>query len=435
MKIAIIGAGFTGLTAAYELLKKQHQVTIFEKAPFLGGLAGGIKNALEKPDLEWEWDLEQFYHHWFINDDHVFELGNELGLEHKFITTRPVSSVLYQEKIYPFDSPLSILRFPHLSISEKFKTAITMAQLKYFYREKNSQVLEKVTAHECLQKKLGYSAYQKLWEPLLKGKFGKYYQDVNMCWFWARVYKRTSKLVYYQGGFSTFVQDLAHEIYRRGGKIRLNAQIENINIKHPDQITLKAFPPIDTDETYQRVIVTTPPPTLSKLLPDLPTDYTQKLDRNRGIGALAVILSLKHPLMDKVYWLNVNDLEWPFLAVVEHTNFMSKEKYNNEHLVYIGDYLDKDHPHMRMSKQELIEKFTPYLKKINPLFSEESINRSFLFKASYAQPVPEVNYSSTILPLTTPAQNIYLATMAQIHPWDRGTNYAIELGKRVAGVI
>ena len=39
MRIGIIGAGMTGLTAAYHLSKAGHEVIIYEHAPFIGGHA------------------------------------------------------------------------------------------------------------------------------------------------------------------------------------------------------------------------------------------------------------------------------------------------------------------------------------------------------------------------------------------------------------
>ena len=434
MRIAIIGAGFTGLAAGHWLLKHKHEVVIFERSNYVGGLGAGMRDAIDNFPVEWEWDLEQFYHHWFTNDYHVLQLGKDLNpaergssLTPKFITRRPVTSVLYQDRIYPFDSPLSILTFPHLKLIDKIRTALTMAQLKYLYNLKRSRELEDITAHQYLQAKLGSRSYQQLWEPLLKGKFGDSYREVSMRWFWARIYKRTPKLVYSVGGFSAFAQDIALEIYKLGGQIHLSSEIEKIEISDSSHLTL--HPP---NQTFDRIIVTTPPPSLSRLVANLPEDYTQSLTSAKGIGALTLVLSLHHPLMDKTYWLNVNDPSWPFLAVVEHTNFMDKSHYNNEHIVYIGDYLDKDHPHMQMKKDALIRKFTPYLKKINPLFSEESIIHSFTFKTPYAQPIPGLNHQAKILPLTTPVPGVFLATMAQVYPWDRGTNYAIELGQKVA---
>jgi protoporphyrinogen oxidase len=437
MKIGIIGGGFTGLTAAYYLQKAGHDVTVFERSRYLGGLAGGIKQSLDNPPENWEWDLEQYYHHWFTNDDEVFELGKELGVSDKFIITRPSTDILYDDKVYPLDSPLALLKFPHLPFAERVKTGITLARLKYQYNLENSKVFETITADEYLQKHSSKKAYEMIWKPLLVGKFADHYTQVTMRWFWARVYKRTPKLAYYEGGFSAFIKAIAEGLVKQGGNIITSTPIEVIDQGNGNDTFKIGYSENRSDqaEVFDKIIVTTPPHIFSNLFPNLPTEYKNSLIQAEGIGALVVILRLKHKLMQNTYWLSVNNTDWPFLAVVEHTNFMPKEKYGNETVVYIGDYLDPSHPNMSKTKQELLSDFTPYIKKINPLFSQESIIESYLFKSNYAQPIPKLNHESSILPHTTPIKGLYFASMAQVYPWDRGTNYAIEMGKNVAKLI
>jgi len=142
MRIAVIGAGFTGLTAGYYLKKQGHDVHIFEQDTHVGGLASGMRDSVSNFPSSWEWDLEKYYHHWFTNDTFVFELGREIGVSNKFITKRPVSSILFENNIYPFDSPINLLKFPHLSIKDRLKTGILMARLKYQYNESSSEVLK-----------------------------------------------------------------------------------------------------------------------------------------------------------------------------------------------------------------------------------------------------------------------------------------------------
>ncbi|MEA3459906.1 MAG: FAD-dependent oxidoreductase, partial [Chloroflexota bacterium] len=192
MRIGIVGAGVAGLTAAYELTKKGHRVTVFEAQPQVGGLASGFK------DDRWDWSLECFYHHWFASDDQVIGLIKELGLGEKVFFPRPTTSIWHEGVAYPFDSPLAVLRFPHLSLPHKLRLGLVTLYLRL---ARNWRPLEKVTAHQWLSRAMGKRAYEVVWEPLLAGKFGDDYQRVNMAWFWARVKKRSSRLGYFVGGF------------------------------------------------------------------------------------------------------------------------------------------------------------------------------------------------------------------------------------------
>ena len=123
---------------------------------------------------------------------------------------------------------------------------------------------------------------------------------------------------------------------------------------------------------------------------------------------------------------------FPFLALVEHTNYIGREHYGGDHLVYLGDYLAADHEHFRLSKEELLERFLPSLPRFNPDFRPEWIKESWVFKTPYAQPVPFVNHSRNIPDVKTPLPGLWLASMSQVYPWDRGTNFAVEIGRRVA---
>ncbi len=140
-------------------------------------------------------------------------------------------------------------------------------------------------------------------------------------------------------------------------------------------------------------------------------------------------------MKDNTYWLNIGSKHFPFLAIVEHTNFMDKKYYNNEHIVYVGNYLPLEHPYYKKDAVDLIREFYPYLKTINPEFDRKWINRAYLFKAPFAQPVIPLNYSKIIPSLETPIQGLYLANIQQVYPWDRGTNYAVELGEKVAKLV
>lgn len=408
MKIAIIGAGFAGLAAAYALAKKNHKVTIFEKDALPGGLAIGFK------EKRWQWSIEKHYHHWFRNDTHILQLAKEI--KHEVVIKRPKTSVLVDDALYHLDSPIDVLTFPKLSVSQRLRMGVALGVLKYnpFWKP-----LEKYQACSSLQTLMGERPYKLLWEPLLLNKFGRFANEISLAWFWARIAKRTPTLAYPKGGFLAFASALASAIEKKRGTILLNTEVTNIkDVSH-----------------FDKVIVTLPSFLFVKIAPQLPQDYTQKLLSLKGLGAINLILRLKKPfLADGTYWLNICDKNSPIMAIVEHTNFMDRNYYNNEHIVYLGNYLPADHQYMHMDANQLLKIYDRFLQKINPNYQLSTINFQ-LFKVPFAQPIIPTNYSRMLPPFETPIPNVYLANIQQVYPWDRGTNYAVELGQKVAKLV
>jgi len=305
LKIGIIGAGFAGLTAAYELTKGGHEVTLYEKDALVGGLASGFK------DERWDWSLERFYHHWFASDAEVIGLIAELGLKDKLFFPRPTTSIWYQGKAYPFDNYLRAALFPHLSLIDKIRAAPVAIYLRF---TRNWRPLEKHTAHEWLTHWLGQRGYQVLFEPLLVGKMGQYYQEVNMAWMWARLYKRSPSLGYLVGGFQAVADALLERVSAQGGTVHLNAPVREISPTAGGKLRLRTA----EDETvFDRVVSTVSPQAMLQLAPDLSPSYQAQLRELRSLGGLALILALDRPLTQGHYWINLPKAEFPFLALVE----------------------------------------------------------------------------------------------------------------------
>lgn len=425
MNIAIVGAGFTGLAAAYQLVKKGHKVTVFEKDSEPGGLAIGYK------EKSWDWTLEKHYHHWFTNDKAVLSLAKEI--RHKVFIKRPKTSVYIDDKIYQFDSPKEVLLFPKLPLADRLRMAAVVGLLKYnpFWKP-----LEKVNAADFLPKAMGETSYKMIWEPQFRNKFGKYSQDVSLAWFWARITKRTPSLAYPEGGFLTFAKHLVAEIEKKGGKFLFNTETQEINSKENVEIKYKKVDDAKLRiDNFDKVVVTLPTALFLKISPQLPEEYKSGFKNLKGLGATNLVLRLDQQfLKNDTYWLSVCDTNAPIMAIVEHTNFMDNKFYNNEHLVYLGNYLPNDHPEFLMDKEEKLKFFDPFLKKINPDYKKHLIGYE-LFKAPFAQPIIPTNYSKFIPPMITPLANVYLSNIQQVYPWDRGTNYAVELGEKVSKLI
>ena len=182
MKVAVIGAGVAGLAAAHDLSRAGHAVTLYEAAGEPGGLAAGFR------DPNWDWPVEKFYHHWFQSDTDVLGLINEIGASSKVFFPRPITSLWYQGQAHPFDSPIAALKYPGLSWLAKIRFGFAGVYLRL---TRQWHLLEQTTVEKWATRWMGREAYQRLWQPMLIGKFGEEYQQVNMAWFWARLYKRS----------------------------------------------------------------------------------------------------------------------------------------------------------------------------------------------------------------------------------------------------
>jgi protoporphyrinogen oxidase len=428
MKIAIIGAGYGGMAAAWDLARAGHNVTIYESADYVGGLAAGFK------EPHWEWSVEKFYHHWFASDAHMLGLMDELGLRDKVLFPRPYTVMYHNGKFYPLDSIIKALLFPGLGFGlDKIRFGLVGLYLRL---TNNWQELEKHTVETWMRKWVGDKVYKLMWEPLVIGKFGeRYYKTVNMAWMWARLHARTTRLGTFEGGFQNFSNLFAEKLRGLGVEIRLSVKVESIK---RDQAAGRLNVTSDAGvESYDRALVTTSPALMARLSPELPKDYLEGLLKLKSMGAVVMVLALKQQLSrEGYYWYNIpKSAGFPFLAVVEHTNFVPQEKFGGDHIVYLGDYLEPEHAYFKMSEAELLDLFAPHLKKFNPAFEKDWVKKVWVFKTAYAQPVPAVNHSQNIPAIQTPVEGLYFASMSQVYPWDRGTNFAVEIGRRAARLM
>lgn len=422
MRVIVVGAGIAGLTAAHELLKAGHQVTVVEAAPIAGGLASGFR------DERWEWPLERFYHHVFTTDRAIIDITNEIGLADKLFFRGPVSGQWWNGKAYALDGVLPILRFPGMPFVDRLRFGMVGAYLKFVTN--NWRELEHHTAAEWTKRWAGPQVYATIWRPMLEGKFGPYVDQVNMAWLWARLKTRSFKLGYFRGGFQAFVDGLLAHIRRQGALVTLGTPVRALEQEPGGGWRLHAVGL--HPQTADAVIVTGAPGLLTRLVPQLPPEYLGKLAHLRSMGAVVMTLALTQPLTGGIYWINMLKSEAPFLSLVEHTNFIEPRHYGGDHLIYCGDYLEPSHEYFRLSAEELLDRFVPTLKQINPAFRRSWVRKFWLHREPYAQPIVEVDHSRNIPPLKTPLPGLFWASMSQVYPWDRGTNFAVEIGQRVA---
>lgn len=431
-QVSIIGGGFTGLSAAYELAKRGIKVTVLESEPEIGGLAAAFDVDGQK--------LERFYHHWFTNDLDVMCLIEELGLMDRIKTNVTNTGVYYANNFFKLSTPWDLLNFKPLSFFDRIRLGLLALRARSI---KDWMALENKTAHEWLKELGGENVYRIVWQPLLKGKFGPYAEDVSAVWFWnklklrggSRGKKGEERLVYFKGGFVTLAEVLAQKIRDLGGEIILSSSVSAVRKIENKWVLESSVGEVLSD----RVIFTTSLPIISQLIQSWASlDYIQELNRVKYIGNICLVLELNQSLSN-TYWLNVNDPSFPFVGVIEHTNLEHPETYGNRHIVYLSKYLPHNDDLYTMTSDRFLEYAVPFIQKMFPDFDKSWIHKHHLWRARWSQPVVEKYYSSLIPNEDGPVDGMHLCSMAQIYPEDRGTNYAIkkgrEIGKRVAKIM
>lgn len=427
-KIAIIGGGMQGLSLAYFLSKNpDYSVRLFEKGQTLGGLLGLL-------EVEGT-GLEGFYHHLANHDVDIIELIKELGLGDRLLYAVSKVGIFHDGRAYPFSTPWDLLRFQPLKWWERLRVGATALFLR---STKNYHRFEKITAEAWFKKYMGAHAYEVIWEPLLRGKFGSYKEQISMAWTWSRIVwraktrtkdGRNEELVYPRGGFRTIINAMVERIKMSGGEIKTGAVIDSVAAGRQGEVLVTAGGQV---EVFDKVFVATPVNVFLRLVRGLPDPYIASLQRIRYRGAHVAVLVMNRSLMPNgCYWLSINDRSMPFLAVVEHTNLVPKADYGGKTIVYVGNYPESTDPIMKMKDDEVIHLYSEQLRKINPDFRPDWIEKYYVFKDPFGQPVVDTHYAEYRPAYPTPIENLYLVTMAQIYPDDRGTSKAVRQAKEV----
>ena len=385
---------------------------MYEREPRVGGLAAGFE---VQPGI---W-LDRFYHHAFRSDRHLVGLIDELGLAPRLTWHRPVTATLRDGDTHQLDSPWSLLRFSPLLFHDRLRMGATLAFLRML---PSADSLEGKTAAAWLRRTMGPRAYDVVWGPLLRGKFGESADEIAMPWLWARIHDRTAELGYLAGGFQALYDALARRVTELGGELRLSTAVSAVEIVG-DSLEIQTG---SSAERFDRVVSTLPTRVIAALTPELPRAWRVRHGWDRAYAAQCLVLSLDRPLT-RVYWLNITDPGYPFMALVEHTNMRSPEEYGGRHIVYLGSYWPMDHPRLSMSHEETLERCIPALRRLNPTFEPGWVSDSWSFTAPYAQPIVTTEYRDHIPPFETPVPGLYIANMFQVYPHDRGQNYSIAL--------
>ncbi|MFO1057808.1 MAG: NAD(P)/FAD-dependent oxidoreductase [Dongiaceae bacterium] len=428
--VIVVGAGFTGLAAAWELVRRGRRPVLLEAEAEPGGLAAAFHAGGTR--------LERFYHHWFTSDREVDRLVGELGLADHVTVGATRTGLYYRRQLYRLSRPLDLLRFTPLPPLDRLRLGLLLLRAR---RIADWRTLDRVPAAQWLRQLGGRRVFEVVWAPLLQGKFGRHADEVSAAWFWAKLRLRggsrgrggEERLAYFRGGFAALADAMVEAIRAAGGEFHPGRAATGLLRDAEGRIAGVATErgPV----AGAAVLLTAALPQIAAILGDaVPPDYRARL---AGIGYLAnvcVVLELTRSLSE-LYWMNVNDPGFPFVGVIEHTHLDQADPTGRRRVVYLSRYLPADDPAFAWSDAETVDFTLAHLRRMFPDLDPATVTAAHVWRARYAQPIVACGYADRVPGPETPIPGAWIASMAQVYPEDRGTNYAIRDGRRTAALI
>jgi protoporphyrinogen oxidase len=446
MRIAVIGAGVAGLTAAYRLTAAGHVCDVYERWPGLGGQAATL-------DVGGGVRLERYYHHLFTTDRHIARLFDELGLEDELEWRESTTAMLARGRLWPFTTPGDLLRFRPLPPLARVRMGAAAVALQRFASD--PAPYERITAREWIERRMGRAAWREVWGPLLRGKFGERAEQIAMVWLWSKLRlrrgedARDERLGYPRSSWEVLLEALRGRVEAGGGRVLIDRPAARVARDGSGWTVTPGVPGAfrsghdprgfalgGAPARYDRVLATVPSDVFEQLLEPgiLPRGYASRLGATEYFTALCLLLEVDRRVTP-YYWINVAEPDVPFVGLIEHTNFVEPERYGGRRFLYVANYLPRGHELLGLDADALLTRYEPGLRRANPAWDRSWVRAAWRFDEPAAQPIVTVGYRERIPPLRTGVPGLVLANTTQVYPEDRGTNYAVRLGDDAARAV
>jgi len=429
-RVVVIGGGLSGLAASYDLVRAGHHVTLLEAAPDLGGLAGSFK-------LEGQ-AVERFYHFICRADQVLLDLVDELGLRSKLFWHQTRTAFYHQGEIYAFGSPLDLLKFAPIPWNQRLRFGIHVLSSRYRSQWK---WLDQVPAKPWLIENIGERAYEVIWHPLLKVKFGDYHDKVSAAWIWHRIWRvatsRRSLLERetfgcLEHGTATVVDALVTWLKRQpNADIQTNARVKPLELRDGRVVCVRTE---GAEFPCDAVVSTVALPALGRLVPGVQDAYFESARSVEYLGVVCMVLSLKQPFGGN-FWTNINDPRISFNGVIEQSSLNQNLRAKGLHVLYVPFYVPTSDPRYTAKDTDLFAEYVPMLRLLNPRFDESWVKEWHVFRTPYAQPVFTTNFVPKMPAHRTPIGGFYVTDSTQFYPEDRTISAAIQQGRKVAKMI
>jgi protoporphyrinogen oxidase len=428
MRIAVVGGGISGLAAAYFALRKGHDVEIFERDDQWGGLASDFDLGGTR--------IERYYHFICGGDARLIALAEELGLASKLVFRPSTTSTFIRGRLYPFSTATDLLRFKPIPPLARLRFGLNIMVSK---RRRAWEPLDKIPAREWLLRRVGREAYEAVWDPLLRIKFGPYFERVSAAWIWHRIHRvGTSRrglfsremIGYFQGGTPALIAKLVEAVVAGGGRPHHRTAVKNIR-KNSDG-SWKLDTPAAPAAGFDKIVLALPLPVAAGLLAAHSPEFAEELGRIPFLAITCGVFRLKRKVTD-AFWLNINDPGIPSSGFIEYTNLNPLPEIAPDHILYVPFYLPPDDPIFRLDVAGLRDALFPMVRAVIPGLDAADIVDFRMFKDLYAQAVCLTGFSRQVPPQAGPVRDVFLLDSTQLYPADRNLSGLIANAERLAG--
>jgi len=424
---AIVGGGILGMTLAYRLVQQGKQVTLFESAPQLGGLASAWKLG----NVVWD----RHYHVILLSDSYLRSLLQELGLESEIQWKETKTGVYSHGKLYSVSNAIEFLQFPPLKLIDKLRLAFNII---YGSKIKNWQKLEKMTVTQWLKRWSGIRVFESFWLPLLRAKLGENYKKASAAFIWAiiaRLYsaRRTGlkkeMFGYLPGGYARILSRFEAILNDTGVNIKLGHQVTQICSTFTGKIKVKFAE--QWPEKFDQVILTIPAAITAKLCPEFTQKEKQSLQGIDYQGIICASVLLKNPL-SPYYVTNITDSWIPFTAVIEMSALVDRQHFGGNNLIYLPKYVASNDTIFSLSDQEIETLFLNALEQMYSHFNRDDVLSFQISRVKYVLAISTLNYSQKLPPKHTSIPGIHIINSAHIVNGTLNVNETIQLAEKTA---
>jgi len=423
-KWGIVGGGIMGMTLAHRLAQQGHQVTLFEAAPELGGLA----SAWKIHDFVWD----KFYHVILLSDLHTRGILKELELDDKIDWVETKTGFYTNGKLYSMSNTVEFLSFPPLNLIDKFRLGLTIFVAS---RLKNWKRLEQIPVETWLKRWSGKNTFNKIWLPLLRAKLGENYKQTSTAFIWATIQRmyaaRRSGLKkemfgYVRGGYGEIIQSFVSKLISEGVEIKTGHLASEIFANNNSGASVKFSN--GQEESFDNVISTLPSVISSAICKGLSTEQMKKLNAIEYLGVICASVVLDREI-SPYYVTNITDTWVPFTGVIEMSSLVDKKSFGGNSLIYLPKYLKPDDPLFKTSDKEIEDLFLGALLKMYPFLSISDVKYVGVARARNVFALSNIGYSKNLPDVKTSIPGVYILNAAHITNGTLNVNETIQIAE------